>query len=84
MARKSNRQSNRQSCLRSLYPPKIRIAIICDNVSPHLTAKKDKRRTVGRGEQCRDRLHADELILVKRKHSPLWRRFGGSPVTELG
>jgi hypothetical protein len=29
--------------LRSLYPPGIRIAIICDNFSPHLTTRKDKR-----------------------------------------
>jgi transposase len=29
--------------LRSLYPPEVRIAIICDNFSPHLTTKKDKR-----------------------------------------
>ncbi|WP_240777899.1 transposase [Nonomuraea basaltis] len=29
--------------LRSLYPPDVRIAIICDNFSPHLTTKKDKR-----------------------------------------
>ncbi|MFC5830672.1 helix-turn-helix domain-containing protein [Nonomuraea insulae] len=29
--------------LRSLYPPEIRIAIICDNFSPHLTTKKDNR-----------------------------------------
>jgi hypothetical protein len=29
--------------LRSLYPAEIRIAIICDNFSPHLTTKKDKR-----------------------------------------
>jgi len=27
---------------RSLYPPSIRIAIVCDNFSPHLTTKKDK------------------------------------------
>ena len=32
--------------LRSLYPPTVRIAIICDNFSPHLTTRKDKR--VGR------------------------------------
>jgi transposase len=32
--------------LRSLYPPDVRIAIICDNFSPHLTTRKDKR--VGR------------------------------------
>ena len=29
--------------LRSLYPPGIRIAIICDNFSPHLTTAKDAR-----------------------------------------
>ena len=29
--------------LRSLYPPEIRIAIICDNFSPHLTTKRDAR-----------------------------------------
>jgi transposase len=29
--------------LRSLYPPQTRIAIICDNFSPHLTTRKDKR-----------------------------------------
>src|SRR5262249_1722717 len=29
--------------LRSLYPPEIPIAIICDNFAPHLTTRKDKR-----------------------------------------
>ncbi|MEU7916994.1 IS630 family transposase [Microbispora bryophytorum] len=29
--------------LRSLYPPDVRIAIVCDNFSPHLTTKKDQR-----------------------------------------
>jgi transposase len=29
--------------LRSLHPQSTRIAIICDNYSPHLTTKKDKR-----------------------------------------
>jgi hypothetical protein len=29
--------------LRSLHPIDVRIAIICDNFSPHLTTKKDKR-----------------------------------------
>jgi transposase len=29
--------------LRTLYPLTVRIAIICDNFSPHLTTKKDKR-----------------------------------------
>ncbi len=29
--------------LRSLYPASIRIAIICDNFSPHLSTRKDRR-----------------------------------------
>ena len=29
--------------LRSLYPADVRIAIVCDNFSPHLTTRKDKR-----------------------------------------
>jgi transposase len=29
--------------LRSLYPPQVRIAIICDNYSPHLSTTKDTR-----------------------------------------
>jgi transposase len=29
--------------LRSLYPPEVRIAIICDNFSPHLTTARDSR-----------------------------------------
>ncbi|MEZ0071646.1 IS630 family transposase [Planotetraspora sp. GP83] len=29
--------------LRSLHPAEVRIAIICDNFSPHLTTRKDKR-----------------------------------------
>jgi transposase len=29
--------------LRSLYPHAVRIAIVCDNFSPHLTTGKDKR-----------------------------------------
>ena len=29
--------------LRSLYPQQVRIAIICDNFSPHLTTRTDRR-----------------------------------------
>jgi hypothetical protein len=29
--------------LRSLYPPEVRIAIVLDNFSPHLSTKKDTR-----------------------------------------
>jgi hypothetical protein len=32
--------------MRSLHPPQIRIAIVCENFSPHLSARKGKR--VGR------------------------------------
>ena len=52
--------------LRSLYPPSTRIAIICDNFSPHLTTRqRQPGRGLGKGEQRRDRLHADEFVLVK-------------------
>nr|WP_244317522.1 transposase [Streptomyces bauhiniae] len=30
-------------CLRTLYPPQVRIAIVCDNFSPHLTTKRCQR-----------------------------------------
>ena len=29
--------------LRSLYPPQVRIAVICDNFSPHLSTARDSR-----------------------------------------
>ena len=29
--------------MRSLYPPEVRIAIVMDNFSPHLSTKKDRR-----------------------------------------
>jgi hypothetical protein len=29
--------------VRSLHPPQARIAIVCDNYGPHLSARKDKR-----------------------------------------
>jgi hypothetical protein len=52
--------------LRSLYPASVRIAIICDNFSPHLTNQARRPgRDLGGGEQCRDRLHADQFVLVK-------------------
>src|SRR3954463_9893689 len=36
--------------LRSLYPPDVRIAIVCDNYSPHLSTRTDDR--VGRWAQA--------------------------------
>jgi hypothetical protein len=29
--------------LRSLYPPEVRLAVVCDNYSPHLSTSKDDR-----------------------------------------
>jgi|SRR5580658_2436736 hypothetical protein len=29
--------------MRSLHPPQMRIAIVCDNFGPHLSDRKDKR-----------------------------------------
>jgi hypothetical protein len=29
--------------LRSLYPPEVRVAIVLDNLSPHLSTKSDSR-----------------------------------------
>ncbi|HEY7432661.1 MAG TPA: IS630 family transposase [Streptosporangiaceae bacterium] len=60
--------------LRSLYPPQVRIAIICDNFSPHLTTRKRQaRRSLGGSEQHRDRLHADEFVLVKPRGGTVHR-----------
>jgi hypothetical protein len=45
--------------LRSLYPPEVRIAIVLDNISPHLSTKKDsasatgRRRTTSSSPTCR-------------------------------
>ncbi len=42
---KKNRTRFLEFCryLRTLYPPKVRIAIVLDNFSAHLTTKKDTR-----------------------------------------
>ena len=49
--------------LRSLHTPQVRIAVVCDNFSPHLTARRQARRAVGGGQQRRDRLYAHELLV---------------------
>jgi len=36
--------------LRSLYPSQVRIALICDNYSPHLTTRRQAGRDLGGGE----------------------------------
>ena len=42
---RKNRARFLQFCryLRTLYPPQVRIAVICDNYSPDLTTAKDSR-----------------------------------------
>ena len=38
----SERQTG-SSHVRSLYPRDVRVAIVCDNFSPHLTTRRDQR-----------------------------------------
>jgi transposase len=51
--------------LRSLHPPEVRIAIVCDNFSPHLTTNADQR--VGQW---------DVAILNLQVRCLVWRGFG--------
>jgi transposase len=56
--------------LRSLYPASTRIAIVCDNFSPHLSTAKDNRvGSLGESQQRRARLYANEFVLVKPDRS---------------
>lgn len=60
--------------LRTLYPAQVRIAVVCDNFSPHLTTRKSAaRRRPGHREQRRDRLHADEQRPAQPHRSPVRR-----------
>lgn len=73
---KRNRTRFLEFCryLRSLLPPEMRIAIVLDNFSPHLTTKKDTR--VGdwaTGQQHRARLHTHQQLLAQRHRSPVHR-----------
>jgi len=77
--------------MRSLHPPQIRIAIVCDNFSPHLSARKDKRvGQLGRGQQRRDRLHAQELLvdepprnLAVQRRTTMTSPASGAPGTPI-
>ena len=52
--------------LRTLYPPKVRIAIVMDNFSPHLSTKsRHPGRRLGRGQQRRAGLRAHQRQLVE-------------------
>ena len=52
----------------------VRIAIVCDNFSPHLTTKRCQRvGDMGGGEQRRDRLHPDQQLLAQPDRGPVHR-----------
>jgi len=60
--------------LRTLYPPDVRIAIVCDNSSPHLSTRVDQR--VGDWAAANNvaaRLHPDELLVAQPHRSPVHR-----------
>jgi hypothetical protein len=45
--------------LRTLYPPTVRLAVVCDNYSPHLTTKQQgsmiRRYTIWRNDHAADK-----------------------------
>ena len=58
--------------LRSLHPPEVRIAIVLDNFSPHLSTKgRPAGRRMGRGQQRRAGLHADLLLMAQPNRGPV-------------
>jgi transposase len=58
--------------LRSLYPPQVRIAVICDNFAPPpVHQKRPARRGLGGSQQHRDRLHADEFLVAEPCRGPV-------------
>ena len=58
--------------LRSLHPPEVRIAIVMDNFSPHLSTKKDRRvGRVGSGQQRRARLHTALRVVAQPDRGPI-------------
>ncbi len=58
--------------LRTLHPPDVRIAIVLDNFSPHLSTKNDPRvGRVGRGQQRRAGLHPDLLVMAQPDRGPV-------------
>ena len=60
--------------LRSLHPPEVRIAIVLDNFSPHLSTKKDSRvGRLGRRQQRRARLRAVLRVVAQPHRGPVHR-----------
>lgn len=59
--------------LRTLYPPSVRIAIVCDNFPAPDDEAVPARRRLGRHEQRRDRLHPDQQLLAQPRRGPVHR-----------
>ena len=68
--------------LRSLHPPEVRIAIVIDNFSPHLSTTKDQR--VGRWAAANniELAHTPHYTFGSTGSRPNSRRCGTSPSTE--
>jgi len=56
--------------LRSLHPPNVRIAIVCDNFSPPVDEERPTGGRVGRGQQRRAGMHADLLVAAQPDRGP--------------
>jgi transposase len=65
------------------YPADVRIAIVCDNFSPHLTTKRCRRAADRGGEQRRGRLHPGQLLLAEPHRGPA-HRIGYSALDGTG
>ena len=58
--------------LRTLHPPEVRIAIVLDNFSPHLSTKNDRRVAEwAEGQQRRAGLHPDLLVMAQPDRGPV-------------
>ena len=55
--------------LRTLYPSGVRLAIVLDNFSPHLSTRD--RGRVGGGQQRRARLHPDQRVVAEPDRGPV-------------
>jgi hypothetical protein len=64
--------------LRSLYPPEVRIAIVCGNFSPHLSTRRDAR--VGTWATANN----VEFAYTPTNSSWLNRTYGSFPVSICG
>jgi hypothetical protein len=60
--------------VRSLYPPGVRLGLVLDNHSPHLSTRDDPRvGQVGSGQQRRTGLCAHQCLLAEPHRGPVHR-----------